>query len=74
MGEGETGEGRGADIRRVDFHRSRCICAIKEITASDAGNCKGTCITSLYIVRGGSQEAQSKGNETQFMQGCEATS
>lgn len=52
-------------------HRSHCICAIKEIAASDEGNCKGTRITFLYIVRGGSQEAQSKGSERQ---GCEETS
>lgn len=68
----ETGEGQisGEQIS----HRSRCISVIKEITASDEGNCKGTRITFLCIVRGGSQAAQSKGNERHFLQGCEETS
>jgi len=37
-------------------HRSRFICVIrKEITARDEGNCIGTRITFLYIMRGRSQ-------------------
>lgn len=71
VGEGETGERRGARYQESRSSLISCICAIKEITASDEGNCKGTRITFLYIVRGGSQEEQSKGNERQLSQGCE---
>lgn len=61
-------KGEGQIPREQISHRSHCICVIrKEITASDEGNCKGTRITFLYIVRGGSQEAQSKRNERQLL-------
>ena len=71
-GRWETGEGQisGEQIP----HRSGCVSVIKEITASDEGNCKGTRITFLCIVRGGSQAARSKGNERRFLRGCEETS
>lgn len=76
VGEGKTGKkGEGQIPGEQISHRSCCICAIrKEITALDEGNCKGTRITLLYIVRGGSQKAQSERNERQPLQGCEETS
>lgn len=74
-GRKEEGGNREGQIPRENTpHRSRSMCVIrKEITASDEGNCKGTRITCLYIVRGGSQESQSQRNETQLLHGCEET-
>lgn len=60
------GKGRGADTRRAHFSQISlhlCDKRRKEITASDEGNCKGTRITFLYVVRGGSQEAHRGRNE-----------
>lgn len=75
LGEQGTASGRGGEERgryqESRFLQISCICAIKEATASDEGYCKGTRITFLYIVRGGSQGEQSKGNEAQPSQGCE---
>lgn len=72
VGEGETGEGQipGEQVS----HRSVRVRHKGKLTASDGGSCKGTRITFRYVVRGGSQEAQSKGSETSDSQGCEETS
>lgn len=39
--------------------------------ASDEGNCKGTRLTFLYIVGGGSEEERSKGKERRLWRGRE---
>lgn len=62
--KGRLGEGEGQISGEQIPHRSHCICAIKEATASDGGNCKGTCITFLYV-----QEADHRTHRAKGMRG-----
>lgn len=71
VGEGKTGRGRGADIRRADSSQISLHLCDKGSNGFRWGKLQRDMYHLPLRARGGSQDSQSKGNERQ---GCEETS